>query len=174
MDITTLEMIGKNSFEVSFAAGEFFFPKVVWQHTDGKLQIGMYETEFKLFKAMCIEIAGQGPLEYISHAADSYHFDSTKADKATAQALLAGEMRVSELFEQGHPAATEALAIVYVNVDGTHDQRILPYVRNGRTLRWEESVVEAMLKPRLAGRYIDTMAAAIEASYAGVNENAGG
>jgi hypothetical protein len=170
--IEELEAIGKQSFEDSFQAGGFFFPKVVWSYRGGGIEIGMYETEYENFVGLCEYIASHGPLDFLAHTADSYYFNA-EADPETAKRIIAEETSASEQFEEGNPNASEALIVIVIDSEGRFDQRVLPYVRHGKTLEWSGPVTVPD-SAQATGRYAETLAATIKASYDAKDENAGG
>lgn len=170
--LESLEQIGKQSFEYCFEKGLFFFPKVLSCPVGGQMLLAQYETEFDQFVALCAIAASTGPLEFIAHTADSYYFNA-EADPETAQRMVDGETSASEQFEEGNPLSSEALIILIIDAKGHFEQRVLPYQRRGKTLRWSDAVVVPEgLQP--TGRYAEVMAATIKTSYASLDENTGG
>jgi hypothetical protein len=170
--IEELEAIGKQAFEHCFQAGLFFFPKVLYRTVGGELVLAQYETEFEQFRFLCMLVAEAGPLEFIAHTADTYYFNA-EADPEMTKRIQAGETSASEQFEQENPNSSEALVIIIMDAECHTQQRVLPYVRQGKTLHWSEPRVlpEGL---QAAGRYAEVMADAIKASYDAQGENAGG
>lgn len=164
MDISLdqLEAIGKQSFEYCFQEGAFFFPKVIYRHVGGEIILAQYESEFEQFVNLCLLAAHGGRLEFIAHTGDTYYFNA-QADPETTKRILDGETSASEQFEEGNPNASEALIIITLDTEGHFDQRVLPYHRQGKTLRWSDAVVlpEGM---QAQGRYAEVMLAAIHTS----------
>jgi hypothetical protein len=171
LDMDSLEEIGKTSFTAAFQEGQFYFPKVLYGVVGGPIKIVMYESDFDLFVEVCRDAAKAGALEFIAHTTDSYWFNA-QADPETLKRIMAGETSPTELFENDHPNAFEALSMTMVDKDGVKYARTCPYKRQGYGLVWLDPIKGEATET--AGRYIDAMTAAIEASYAGVNENAGG
>lgn len=167
-----LEAIGKQAFEHAFQAGQFFFPKVLYKQVGGDMILAQYEGDFDQFRNLCILAASGGPLEFIEHTGDIYYLDAV-ADPETYKRIEAGETSASEQFEAENPAASEALAILVIDAQGTFVSRVVPYKRKGKTLVWHKPLpFPDSLQPQ--GRYAEVMAAAIKASYAAKDENTGG
>jgi hypothetical protein len=170
--IESLEQIGKQSFEHCFQNGLFFFPKVLSCPINGQMILSQYEGDFNQFVNLCVIAARSGPLEFIAHTGDTYYFNA-EADPLMVQRMVDGETSASEQFEEGNPNSSEALIILVIDAQGHFEQRVLPYRRDGKKLRWSEAVVVPEgLQP--TGRYAEVMAATIKASYASLDENTGG
>jgi len=165
-----LVQMGKSAFDAINRAGQFFFPKIAVGRVkeDSKVEIAQYESEFEQFQVVMRTIAIHGgPIDWIAHTADTYQFMAdlhSPADAATTNRIHRGEVTVTELFEEGHPRATEALTIVKINRFGFTDSAIVPYTRPSAVkVQW------GMLQQRdtvaaIQGRYIDAMRDAIALS----------
>jgi hypothetical protein len=65
--------MGKHSFELTFRAGQFYFPKIALSRAGKeRIEIGQYPSGYDDLCAMLDMLATLGPIEWIAHTADAY------------------------------------------------------------------------------------------------------
>src|SRR5262245_51361706 len=125
LTIPQLSRMGKETMELVAREGDFFFPKLVCGYFD-HMQMATYESSeddaFGEFLDTLSVLATQGPITFLALTVDSYTLTKGIGPDTTDPDILAvvnGEKRVRDLFEDEHPLATEALAITLVTIDST-------------------------------------------------------
>lgn len=163
MDISMedLSVMSKQSFELIFRMGQFYMPKIaVSRSAESKIEIAQYEGGFEQLNLALDLLAKMGPIEWISHTADSYTVNLSE-DDPLFEDISRGITSATAMFQDGDPRAFEALQLLKVTWQGEAEAMAMPYMRHPDRIEW----IETPTLPFPQGRFVKAIRAAIEASH---------
>jgi len=156
-DLDALALIGRTSLEMTYKAGQFYFPKITVGRPDGKVEVAMTDGTWETFEEG-MRFTSERPIEWLAYTADSYHMELTPEhlEHFAGMEIISAK----DMFEAGDPRASEALQItLVVGLEAT--TVTLPYTREGDTIVWGEPVNG---KP-VVDRHGEAMKIAIQRSH---------
>lgn len=155
--------MARGTWEMAVADdNDIFFPKIVIGRDGGSSLVQIVgDFDFDVISNALYGFAAEGPIDWLALTVDGYHYDSTVEGAPTDLILsqyLSGQISLKDLFDQNCPGVYESLVVTRVIQPDVSETMYLPYVRNGRDLRWLEDspVIEDQ------GRFVKTMLAVLK------------
>lgn len=162
LSMKDLSVLGMQSFEIIFRTGDFYTPKIaVCRSVGGKIEIAQYEGGMDELKVALTTLAEMGPIDWMSHTADSYTVNLSEDDPLVGD-IQRGITSATAMFQDGDPRAFEALQILKITHTGVVSALALPYVRQPDRIDWID--LPMITPPSASGRVVTAMHGAIEAS----------